>query len=173
MRLNTVCLASLLACGLSGCRPAGNTTATTRDGRVQVTLPPGWAEATLPNATGLLQAKSVIKDAYVDVFVTAKADVTEGLQAFADRNRAAMARASKVQGRQATPMEQVAVAGGTGYRYTVTGTFNGIRLVYVNTYVETARQIVHVECWTLPSHEDEARPDFEFIAAHLVDAPPH
>jgi hypothetical protein len=159
----------LLLAGLS----LGADVARTPDGRLAVTLPAGWRVAHLPNAAGLVQARSIEKDAFMEVNAVAKVDRTDhGLLRYAERCRAAADHTSRLTDRQTDDLRPVTLGGRPGYVCSVVGALNGQRRVFVKSYVETDRQYVEVTCWTTPSHADAADGDFHFLADHVVDAVP-
>ena len=147
-------------------------TARSRDGRLIVPLPDGWRVAHLSGDGGQVQARCPAKDAYAEVNSIPRADRTEDLRRYAQRCRDASDRTSRLADRQVDDLHAVQLGDRTAYTYRVTGTLDGLRRVFIKTYVETDRRLVEVLCWTTPSHEDDAQADFDHIAEHVLDAVP-
>jgi len=142
------------------------------DGRLVVTLPEGWRTAHLAGDAGQIQARCEAKDAYAEINSVAKADRDEDLRRYAQRCRDASDRTSKLAGRQADALHGIRLGHRIAYTYRVTGTLDGLRRVFIKTYVETDQRLVEVLCWTTPSHEDDAKPDFDHLAESVADRTP-
>jgi len=126
----------------------------------------------LSGDAGQIQARCDAKEAFREVNSIARVDRDEDLRRYAQRCLDASDRTSRLSDRQTGELRGVRLGNRIAYTCRVTGTLDGLRRVFIKTYVETDRRLVEVLCWTTPSHEDQAKADFDHLAESVADRVP-
>jgi hypothetical protein len=147
--------------------------ATSKDGRLQLHLPSGWHEAELPGSIGKIQAKaSAEKDAYVTVISESKEDLHHNsIQEYASSILKIEANKAKLSNRTVSAPTDMKVGAYPAVQYEVRGTLGNLNIVYVKTFIETPSRWNQVVCWTIPSHLDDERGEFQSIYESFKELP--
>lgn len=161
----------LLAWGGFGAasRAAADTVLHSKDGRLELTVPAQWAERDGLNPSAQIGATNADDHLYVAVISEPKADFDGGVEHYGKMITAAMAR--KLKGAQLSNPVSLKINGNPAVRYELTGSFNGIRIGYVVTVVETATRFNQILGWTARSQFDKSKGDLGKLAGGLKEVP--
>ncbi|MBA3714224.1 MAG: hypothetical protein H0W76_17495 [Pyrinomonadaceae bacterium] len=155
--------AILMACNLAqqvkkGIEAAAKPTVlTSADGKYQLTIPAGWrADSQLHDDAGL-KASNRIKEAYVVVISESREDFTDDmtLESFTKITRDAMLK-NLGSPDSAAPTPTV-IGDYPALRYELQGVVSNVKVIYINTTVETPSGFHQILAWTLPSRLNQQR----------------
>ena len=164
---NQLIAIALLVCVVAGCRQLskiGNPTVLkSKDGKFQLTVPPGCRENASLNDQAEIRAANLIDEVYVIVLTDAKTDFTDemSLDGFTTMTRETLS--SNLKEAQATNPAPVTINGNSGRAYEVDGVVDNVKLTYHIATVETPNHYHQVITWTLQSRKNQNRATLQKI----------
>src|SRR6476620_2977004 len=115
-------------------------TVQTNDQKLQLTLPAGWENTTLPFRRGAdqLQAQCTGKNQYLTIVSEPKSDFRfQSLQEYADAIIKIEAGTSQLQNRSLTGPDKIVIKGKDALRYQAVGTRQSVIVLCIKTFIET------------------------------------
>lgn len=137
------------------------------EGTFEITVPGHWSEQDLQTPDASLQAGNLFREEYLVVIHEPKADFDPD---FTIDDYAEVIGDIVSEGTENIDRGQVStleIQGLPARRYRLEGSVDGIRIVYLMTFVETADRFYQLMMWTLPSKEEAAFAHFEEAAANF------
>lgn len=159
--------------------PPPTTTLRSKDGTIEVALPPGWEEALegspMRKAVAQPDAKIVARKtgtpSFAIAFRNAKEDYTaKTLEEFAAKT--VEVEAKKIADRTVSAPRKLLLGGKQAIQYEIQHDRSGVVLIYRETFTESAKHWVQIRCMTTPSHRKELDEDCMAIGASLRELPP-
>jgi hypothetical protein len=148
-------------------------TARSFDNRLQVKLPIGWTQTTLPNSKAKLSALDSFSGGYASVLTQPRADFTHAdLKAYARSCMANSAAQSKLQNRVTDLPQNLTINGRPAIRYHMTDTLNGNNFEHIFTFYQSDSFFVQVTCWSAAANFNSNKDDFEAITSGVVELKP-
>ena len=144
--------------------PDGTKRLRARDGISEISIPDRWDEMTDLNDEAKLEAGNAVAEEYVIVLTEAKSDFATpiDLARYADINLATMR--TVVPGAQISHPRSLTIDGREAAQYEIRGVVDGLDIVYLATYVAGRAHVHQVVMWSIASHFEAARADFERVA---------
>ena len=179
MRANAIArpsvILALLAVAGSAAVATADVTVKGKDGSVQVELPDGWAKMeTPPSATDAVQLMAINKrnDTGMLVGTEDRSDVTWTLDEYAKRALDRLKKAPRFTDVSQTDLRPLRVAGHPAVRCEFRCTVGGVRLAYLNTYVQTDKNFISVSAWSTQSKFDRLKPGLAKLADGVKETEP-
>lgn len=141
------------------------------DGKFSLSIPGNWDEQVLGSADASLEVGNLIREEYLLVIHEPISDFDEGFtigdfaEIAADGVTAALTNASRGD------LEAVEINGMPAVQCRIEGSADGVRIVYLNSYIRGESDFYQVMTWTLPSKEAEAFPKFREAMATFREGP--
>lgn len=128
---------------------------TSSDGKAQLTVPGSWRNDPELHAEAALRASNRLSEMYVIVLSESRQDFADEftLEAFTELTRTNML--SQIIAPDATAPVAATVGNRPALQYTVRGTVDNIKVVYLVTVVETQTNFHQILTWTLNSRFDQ------------------
>lgn len=137
------------------------TTTTRAEGAIfTLDLPDNWSQQPLGSADATLQVGNLAREEYLLVIHEPISDFDEGftIMDFADLASGGVTSALSDSSRgELTPLE---INGMPAIQCRIEGSADGVRIAYLNSYIQGENDFYQVMTWTLPSKEDVAFPIF-------------
>ena len=146
-----------------------------KDGTVTIDLPDGWTNAEPPaSANASVQILALNKPAGTGVLVGAedRADVTWSLKEYATRSIDRLKNSPKFTNTSQTDLEAIKVNGHDAVRCEFRCTVGGVKLAYLNTYVQTDKSFLSVSAWSVQSKFDRLKPTLATLATAVKETDP-
>lgn len=131
------------------------------DGRVEISVPSAWGPMNQLNEGAAILAGHGIREQYVMVVESPKADFVGSLEDF-DRASLEQIKSHMTDG-VASESTAATLGGCPAQRRTLTGVMDNMKLFYIHATVETEDAFYQILCWTLKSREAVAVPVFEQV----------
>lgn len=133
------------------------------DGKVQITLPSDWSEASDLNDHAILQAAKALDEVYLIIVSYDKTDFSEtGLEEnvaiFLDELKQVTMNAEISE-----PTATKQINGNAAIQYKVNATFEGLNFTALSTLVETPMNYYQLYTWTLASQFADKQPEMQRI----------
>ena len=153
----------------------GSVTLKGRDGTVEIVLPNGWQSIPVPAAsTAAVQLMGLNKGADTGVLVGIedRADVNWTLDQYAARAMERLRVSPRFTEQSQTAFTPVQVHDHDALRCEFRCTVDGVRLAYLQTYIQTDRSFLTVSTWAVQSRFDRLKAGLGRLAAGVRETPP-
>jgi hypothetical protein len=149
---------------------SGPSTATSKDGTIQLLLPSGWQQADFPTKSGqpippaiLIYARNISLDAALVVTSDDKRDIEIAGYEAVIQNRLV----AKMTETQSSPIENLVINQHSAMRFDASGVIDGVRYHYLATIVETPTKMLKLNAWTLESKFADRRDGLAILVSGL------
>ena len=133
-----------------------------QDGQTQVLAPKSWSIQKDLNDVADLQIADVSKENYLIVISEPKSDFDNiSVEKYSEMTRGFIL--DSIQGGKLSEPKNLTINGSPALQYQITGSVDGINIVYLHTSVEGSDGFHQVLAWTLPSRLDKNGPVLESV----------
>jgi len=146
------------------------TVLTSRDGRIKLQVPDGYAERTPPKAVISLEAVNEAESSTILVISESQTQF-DSLQAYGEIVRQMMI--DKLKDAQVDAGQKLQVSGNPAIRYEITGiSSGGLRMAFLLTIIQTDTRFTQVIGSCIRSAFSDRKQEFENITATMKEVPP-
>lgn len=132
------------------------------NGSFSVMKPASWTTMNILNDEADLQMGNLLKEAYVVIFADPKQDLDNiNLQEHSDLTRSFIRESLKNY--QESQPAKLSAGGHAALRYRLSGSVDGIKIVYWHVTIDTGDHFHQVLLWSLPSKFDGNEADFKSV----------
>lgn len=153
----------ILLLSTTSCFPPGKPKViTSKDGRIQLTIPARWKEDLDLHKEASLQASDRANEMYVVVLAENKGDFDSmTLERYADIIRSSAQQGAAAS--QASTPTRLTINGNQAMQCEIRGTVDNIKVTYLQVAAETPKRFYQILTWTLSSSFDKNRSQLEEV----------
>jgi len=142
-----------------------DTSARSKDGKVEVSLPEGWTQTSLPDSHANIDLHHPDSRGVATVRTELKSDLPDqDLKHYA----AGKIKHLTLTNRKMGAPQEVTINRMPAVRYEATGEVKDYKGKYWFTFFETDTQFIEVTTWSVPSKFDDNKKDFDYLCGHVT-----